>query len=36
MMTAPKRNAFSAAWNVLRLLHQMSTLLQQLLHILCG
>jgi hypothetical protein len=34
---AAKRNAFSAAWNVLRLLHQnMTTLPQQLLLILCG
>jgi hypothetical protein len=38
IMTAAKRNAFSAVWSVLRLLLQnMTTLLQQQqLHILCG
>jgi hypothetical protein len=37
IMTAAKRNAFSVVWIVLHLLHQnMTTLPQQLLHILCG
>jgi hypothetical protein len=37
IITAAKQNAFSAVWNVQRLLHQnMTTLPQQLLHILRG